>query len=584
MKILLSSPRPNVASLYRQFVTELAREHEVAVVSRHALYQSLFAEIEVQTYDPWALEDVAQSRIQSLASGFKDSPLETWAIQGVNLWEASTLIRQRHAMLNDPETPRQVLVRALANAVSALTFLADFKPDVMVVWNGHSLENYLYAAFASRAGAQTRFMERGLLPNALVLDQRGVNARSILCTEAKNASASEEFSPEDQQCVRQYLDDLRSAGQSVVRQPTRVSSTQLRRDLHLPEGARIIFVPAQIEWDSNILLNCPNFKTNRDVLCAVEKELIQRKDYYLVFKTHPEDPNRIKDLSSDRIRVAETVNLHALLDEAELVVTRNSTVGLEAVARGRSVMVLGRAIYSQRGFTYDVDASTPLAAQLDKALKEGFTPSMQTEAHRFFGTLLKSYLYFLDGNEVFSASNRTLLHAHFPAQHSIAPQYDDPPVPASCWLKAQKKFNLGLSTVTQDRKTMVQWSGGRARRALVVRFCAKKFFLKVLKAVSHSNLAERYVVLPRAPDLCQASESISGVTRVIEHKSYAWLEGLRARFGFYDLIIFLHDNALHVSKRVTCLRKGLAPFPVLGLDVGWADYLLDPHRAPEGSA
>jgi hypothetical protein len=99
----------------------------------------------------------------------------------------------------------------------------------------------------------------------------------------------------------------------------------------------------------------------------------ERGDVFVTIKTHPEDSARdVGDfermLEGGQGRIVREVHLHALVELADVVVVRNSTVGLEALILGKPVVCLGQSAYSGKGFTYDVENPTELEGVLNRAL------------------------------------------------------------------------------------------------------------------------------------------------------------------------------------------------------------------------
>jgi len=171
------------------------------------------------------------------------------------------------------------------------------------------------------------------------------------------------------------------------------------------------------------------------------------------------------------------------------------------------------------------------------------------------------------------------LKKYFSEPPTTKPDFGPPGALALTWSKARASAASTVARVIEDRNCAAKFRKRPANHALGVRFCSKNRFPKILKAVVQAGLARQYTVLPRDGDLGKACRMVSGVVRVIDADAAAWLEGMRARLGSYDLVLFLLDNAHQVSTRVALLRKSLAPVPVLGLDGGWAAYALDPHAA-----
>jgi capsular polysaccharide export protein len=122
--------------------------------------------------------------------------------------------------------------------------------------------------------------------------------------------------------------------------------------------------PLQLDCDSQIRLHSP-FGRIAPAIEYVVRSFANNApaESFLVFKEHPLD-NCITDWRalvtqvaaaagvSDRVVYIEGGDLEAMLGRSRAVVTVNSTVGLIALARGRSVKTLGDAIYDMPELTF----------------------------------------------------------------------------------------------------------------------------------------------------------------------------------------------------------------------------------------
>ena len=109
-----------------------------------------------------------------------------------------------------------------------------------------------------------------------------------------------------------------------------------------------IFFPMQVRHDSQILIH-----SDLDNLAAIEKAhaLSREIGARLVVKPHPAETDRgylgkIYDLKRQLGFYLTSDNTIKLIQNAQFIVTINSTVGLEAKIMGKDVYVLGRAIYT----------------------------------------------------------------------------------------------------------------------------------------------------------------------------------------------------------------------------------------------
>jgi CDP-glycerol glycerophosphotransferase (TagB/SpsB family) len=127
------------------------------------------------------------------------------------------------------------------------------------------------------------------------------------------------------------------------------------------------------------------------------------KNTTLIIKPHPEDKSRIEEIKSiiiEKSRIVSDINLYSLLTVSDIVITVNSTVGLEALTLYKPVVVLGQAIYGNKGFTYDLKEKIELRDLIFQALYDANSEAFnEREFFRFFVYILKNILFNLDFNE-----------------------------------------------------------------------------------------------------------------------------------------------------------------------------------------
>jgi hypothetical protein len=78
---------------------------------------------------------------------------------------------------------------------------------------------------------------------------------------------------------------------------------------------------------------------------------------------YPELPNNISVIQPE-----DDISSYTLIDLSDLVLVYVSTIGLEAVLYGKSVVVAGRAHYIDKGFTLDVDDASRYGQLIDAGL------------------------------------------------------------------------------------------------------------------------------------------------------------------------------------------------------------------------
>lgn len=277
----------------------------------------------------------------------------------------------------------------------------------LLTWNGaHAIQSAGVHA-ARQHALPCYFLERGLLPNTLVVDPVGVNYGSHIAGD--RWAGVEATAPDDSARAKleAYCSQLCEQGVTIVQREDTADGAAIRERFGIPADAPIILFPLQIERDTNIIRYSPHFDSMPEAVRAVQGAAYLHPNVHLIVKPHPEDRDRLSELESicgPRTHLAMDYNVRSVIQEASVVVAINSTVGLEALTAYKPVITLGNAIYSQKGFTFDYDETVPLnetiGAALDAAKSDRFNKS---EFFRFLNYLLRHCLFSFDEGDAWGS-------------------------------------------------------------------------------------------------------------------------------------------------------------------------------------
>lgn len=239
--------------------------------------------------------------------------------------------------------------------------------DVVGVWNGQKQPSSSIAAAAKALGKEVVAFENGLLPNSTTCDWCGVNCENSL--------------PRNGEFYRQFSSAKSLPTELVPRAPIASKAKGIESSA-LPE--KFIFVPFQVETDSQIISNSPWIK-NMGQLYQHLANVIDKTndaDLHIVIKEHPSESVRHDSLhhKHPRILFANQCNTQMLIERSQAVLTINSTVGIESLLLGKPVMVLGSACYGIDGVCAKVSNESELLNTLnnlvwcegDDEIKRGF--------------------------------------------------------------------------------------------------------------------------------------------------------------------------------------------------------------------
>jgi capsular polysaccharide export protein len=175
------------------------------------------------------------------------------------------------------------------------------------------------------------FLERGLFSDSLFIDNEGVNGASSLCTTKAGSWSSESYSENLHDFCKKIFfkkDDKK------YNKPKEFNSK------------RLIFFPLQVQLDTNIIYYSP-FKTMREAFIRIYEKFNDESTFFVV-RPHPEEVEDFKvNLPVyNNIIISSDNSLEYWIDVSDVVVTINSTVGLEALLKNKKVVCIGESIYS----------------------------------------------------------------------------------------------------------------------------------------------------------------------------------------------------------------------------------------------
>lgn len=223
------------------------------------------------------------------------------------------------------------------------------------LWNGNKFRQRVVVAVAHSLQRRLVFFENGLLPHTTTVDFLGVNA----CNSV----------PRDPDFYKQLCFDnqIPLPQQLVARKAETAKGGEKLQAL--PE--RFMFVPFQVNTDSQITLHSPWIGNMWQLFEAIDaaRRALGDAAPHIVFKEHPSCPQDYSALhhkckANDHLLFANDRSTQELIQQAEAVITINSTVGLESILLGKKVLVLGDAFYDLEGLTLHAGSQAQLVDAL----------------------------------------------------------------------------------------------------------------------------------------------------------------------------------------------------------------------------
>jgi hypothetical protein len=194
-----------------------------------------------------------------------------------------------------------------------------------LILNGFSIPSFALSFISRSKGLNNLFWENGLLPNSLFINKSGVNALS----DPEMNIASEEFEGQvfDNKGIKDLINILSNND----------------------NNNQNILVTLQVDNDSNIKIFSPFFGVD-DFIYFICNEIAINSDFNIRFRNHPKNNFRIlkKYKNLKNISVSDTKNsLNQDFNWSDLVITINSTTGLESILNKKPCISFGNSYYSK---------------------------------------------------------------------------------------------------------------------------------------------------------------------------------------------------------------------------------------------
>lgn len=265
----------------------------------------------------------------------------------------------------------------MINDKLSLKMLGEYKPDYIILWNGDLPKDDIVKNWAVKSDIPIIYIEMGWFPQekTVYFDFQGVNASSEI-----RGIKLERISLYQRKKLHMFI--------QKYHREMNLYGNKLPSDF--------IFVPLQVETDSNILKNSA-IKTMKGL---VKRVAFMFKDEIIIVRPHPKHPD-VKLGRIANMRVDTKSDLHNLVKKARVVIGGiNSTVLLEALTYFKPVVALGEGLFSNHNVL--IEGKNLSIAKILYEIKKGISKEKKSRIEDFLYELIFKRTYY---NEHLSDSN-----------------------------------------------------------------------------------------------------------------------------------------------------------------------------------
>ncbi len=268
---------------------------------------------------------------------------------------------------------------------------------IAAVWNGLNGTRRVFADAAQDAGCKRLLFELGPLPHTLTVDPNGVNFHNSLPRRPDPYLTW-------YQNMAPHHDMWRSVARKISQRQALKPSQQEANGL--PDlSAPFVFVPLQVPGDSQLRLFGGLYRTVPELIAMLCKMApLLPEGWHIRVKEHPSSPVSFADLipaREARIHIDNSTDTFSQVQAAQLVLTTNSSVGLEAMFFEKPVVAVGDCFWAIQGIAHDARDPAALREVFDNPSLVSFDAQSRSAFLEFL-----CQEYYLNPNEPLGAKHK----------------------------------------------------------------------------------------------------------------------------------------------------------------------------------
>jgi hypothetical protein len=319
--------------------------------------------------------------------------------------------------------PEQALPGLLTCRRVMATLLETLKPGYVLAWDSTWPQAGILRALCAETSIPFQALERGLLPDTLMVESRGIQGHSDLRTHwLAQEIPDSAFDPAAYDRIRTYY--LQNRPEKYQQPACGTGADGLRQELRIGNRKVVVFFgnydPCGLTPADSIerRYHSPAFASTNELLLELWALLQKQPDIELIFKPHPIDADPYAAARIEGVRICKDANAHALIELADVVVAQFTTLQFEAPLYDKPIVLAGRSAWWGRNAAYEVHQRGDLKGVLEQALARSDFPERSRNARAFLAWCME---HFLIGSSASVPARRNLRDlASFIARTSLA--------------------------------------------------------------------------------------------------------------------------------------------------------------------
>lgn len=234
-----------------------------------------------------------------------------------------------------------------------------------ISWNptARSPDNEIWQ-YRKQHNKPSYFVERGALPNTVVIDRNGFLVDS---SSYQETNWNKELTWEQYQQIVRYVHDLTTSDVSLeLQDPNAAVGFDVRADLQA-DNKEIIFIPMQLNTDT-VIKQWSDWVGDVHRFQSIVIKLAQNNpDKLFLVKNHPIGQSKPMPIRNNIVS-GDKYHYKSCLACADKAIVINSGVGLQAMAWQVPTIIVGHSFYTFEGINYKANNYAQLDALVNQSL------------------------------------------------------------------------------------------------------------------------------------------------------------------------------------------------------------------------
>jgi SAM-dependent methyltransferase/FMN phosphatase YigB (HAD superfamily) len=273
--------------------------------------------------------------------------------------------------------------------------LEELQPSAVLIWSDILPQSIVLQHLAQQRGVPCWTIERGLLPETLMVEMTGQVGQSELNRSFTLSRVMRHSTETNLFAVAQkaYL----AAGRTKYAQAKALSPEEFQAQFN-PKGVKLVAALLQFDVASNYFpteypsarIHQNGFASSRDAIRELAAAAAE-SGCMVIAKPHPLDREDYSTLENAHLRVVREVNLHSLIRAADVVACMASSTQFEALLHEKPILLLARSPLANKGVAYEPQTAADLPSALRAALERRDFEKQMEAGRRFIDFLLRYF-------------------------------------------------------------------------------------------------------------------------------------------------------------------------------------------------